>query len=53
MKAMIRIAIMLAVLLTLTLAVTAKNFPTQEPMGGELFGHSVKNLGNGLYVFRW
>lgn len=29
------------------------NFPTQEPMGGEAFGHSVKNLGSGLYVFRW
>jgi len=31
----------------------AANFPTQEPMGGEPFGHSVKNIGNGLYVFRW
>jgi len=29
------------------------NFPTQEPMGGQAFGHSVKNIGNGLYVFRW
>lgn len=26
---------------------------TQEPIGGEPSGHSVKNLGNGLYVFRW
>lgn len=31
----------------------AGNFPTQEPMGGEPFGHSVKNIGDGLYVFRW
>ncbi len=31
----------------------ATTFPIQEPMGGEAFGHSVKNLGNGLYVFRW
>ena len=32
---------------------TAANFSTEEPMGGEPFGHSVKNIGNGLYVFRW
>lgn len=31
----------------------AANMPTQEPMGGQEFGHSVKNIGNGLYVFRW
>ncbi|MCW8917194.1 MAG: MBL fold metallo-hydrolase [Gammaproteobacteria bacterium] len=31
----------------------AANRPTQEPMGGQEFGHSVKNIGNGLYVFRW
>jgi len=29
------------------------DFPTQAPMGGKAFGHSVKNIGNGLYVFRW
>ena len=32
---------------------TAEEFPTQEPMGGEPFGHSVKNISDGLYVFRW
>ena len=26
---------------------------TQDPMGGDEFGHSVKSLGKGLYVFRW
>lgn len=31
----------------------AGNFPTKEPMGGEPFGHSVKSIGDGLYVFRW
>lgn len=31
----------------------ASNLPTQEPMGGKPFGHSVKNIGDGLYVFRW
>lgn len=29
------------------------DLPTQEPMGGKPFGHSVKNIGDGLYVFRW
>lgn len=53
MKAMIRTVMVLAVLLTSTIAIAAQYFPTQEPMGGEPFGHSVKNLGNGLYVFRW
>ncbi len=31
----------------------AENLPLNEPMGGEPFGHSVKEIGNGLYVFRW
>lgn len=31
----------------------AANMPTNEPMGGKAFGHSVKNIGDGLYVFRW
>lgn len=31
----------------------ADDVPTQEPMGGEAFGHSVKHIGDGLYVFRW
>ena len=29
------------------------SFPTTTPMGGEDFGHSVTDLGDGLYVFRW
>jgi hypothetical protein len=39
--------------LLISSAATAANFPTQEPMGGEPFGHSVKNIDDGLYVFRW
>ncbi|RTQ98355.1 MBL fold metallo-hydrolase [Halomonas nitroreducens] len=31
----------------------SNSFPTQEPMGGQAFGHSVKEIGDGLYVFRW
>ena len=40
-------------LLIPTLASAASSFPTQEPMGGEPFGHSVKKIGDGVYVFRW
>jgi len=53
MQPIIKIAMMLAVLLASTLAVSAAKLPTQEPIGGKPFGHSVKSLGNGLYVFRW
>jgi len=32
----------------------AQDLPTQEPIGGETFGHSVKKISDdGLYVFRW
>lgn len=39
--------------LLLSSLATASTFPTQEPMGGKAFGHSVKNIGDGIYVFRW
>jgi glyoxylase-like metal-dependent hydrolase (beta-lactamase superfamily II) len=39
--------------LLISSTVMAGNFPTQEPMGGKPFGTSVKEIGNGLYVFRW
>jgi len=45
--------VMLVLLLTSTSVMAASNFPTKEPVGGKPFGHSVTNLGNGLYVFRW
>ena len=31
----------------------AQDLPTQEPIGGETFGHSVKKISDDLYVFRW
>jgi len=44
----------LAVGLLLAITATAESkFPTQEPVGGQAFGHSVTDLGDGLYVFRW
>ncbi len=34
-------------------ALAKQSFPTDTPMGGAPFGHSVSEIGNGLYVFRW
>lgn len=48
LKAAMALGIFLA-----TTVMAADKFPTQEPMGGETFGHSVTSLGKGLYVFRW
>lgn len=53
MKQLFRVVPMLAMLLASSFTASAATFPTKEPMGGETFGHSVKSLGNGLYVFRW
>lgn len=53
MKSLVRSAILLFGLLVSTLSFAAQEFPLTEPMGGKPFGHSVKNLGDGLYVFRW
>lgn len=43
------------VIVFLSINVTyAQDLPTQEPIGGETFGHSVKKISDdGLYVFRW
>lgn len=46
-------SLLLVGLLLFTQPAIAQEFPTKEPMGGEVWGHSVKGLGNGLYVFRW
>ena len=45
--------VLLFVLLIPTLGSASSSYPTQEPMGGEPFGHSVKKIDDGLYVFRW
>ncbi|MEE4188102.1 MAG: hypothetical protein V2I76_06610 [Roseobacter sp.] len=39
--------------LLISSTVMAGSFPTQEAMGGKPFGTSVKEIGNGIYVFRW
>ena len=53
MKRLLVHSLMIVGLLFSAAAATASDFPTREPMGGKPFGHSVKALGNGLYVFRW
>ena len=53
MKTLIKTMVILVLFLTSTSVMAASNFPTKEPVGGKPFGHSVKNIGNGLYMFRW
>jgi len=50
-----RLFIQSAFLVSLLLSsmATASTFPTKEPVGGKTFGHTVTNIGDGLYVFRW
>ena len=40
-------------LLFTSLAIAEQKFPIDEPVGGETWGHSVSEIGDGLYVFRW
>lgn len=53
MRHRLRLAMTVLLLLTPTFALAEQDFSTKEPMGGEEFGHSVKAIGNGVYVFRW
>ncbi|MCU7852752.1 MAG: MBL fold metallo-hydrolase [Candidatus Thiodiazotropha sp. (ex Monitilora ramsayi)] len=39
--------------LWLSTASAAEAFPTEEPMEGKPFGQSVKQVSDGVYVFRW
>ena len=47
-----KIIVIISFSLSLSLVV-AKDFPLKQPMGGQTFGHSVKNISEGIYVFRW
>lgn len=53
MKTTMRAAILFIGLIMSSIAFASNKLPTQDPMGGQDFGHSVKHIGNGLYVFRW
>ncbi len=35
------------------LVIASPKYPIHEPMGGQEFGHSVKQVSEGVYVFRW
>lgn len=47
------IRLMIIAMVLFSASTFASNPSLQEPMGGEKFGHSVKQVGDGLYVFRW
>lgn len=49
----IRTSFLVLGLLITSLALAEHKFPTEEPVGGETWGHSVTEIGDGLYVFRW
>lgn len=53
MRTFLNLVILIVGLSLSTLAYADQQFPTDKPVGGEPFGHSVTNLGDGLYVFRW
>lgn len=53
MRTSLSSAILILGLSLSTLAYADQKLPTDEPVGGEPFGHSVTTLGNGVYVFRW
>jgi len=53
MRTLINSLILIVGLSLSTLTFAVQDFPTDEPVGGEAFGHSLTPLGNGVYVFRW
>ena len=53
MSKFLKSAMLIVGLLFSTQACASQKFPTDKPVGGEPFGHSVTTLGNGVYVFRW
>lgn len=53
MKIIILVSLSLCFLQFPSLSFGKSDFPTKSPMGGKTFGTSVKEIGNGVYVFRW
>lgn len=49
----IRSAFLALGLIAAAVAIAEQDFPVDTPVGGEPFGHSVTEIGDGLYVFRW
>jgi len=53
MTKLIRSAFLILGLLITSMSIAEHKFPIDQPVGGEPFGHSVTEIGDGLYVFRW
>lgn len=53
MSHLLRIILIIVAISLSTAASAAPKFPIDEPMGGQTFGHSVTEIGDGIYVFRW
>ena len=49
----IRNTFLILALLVTSLAFAESKFHIDKPVGGEPFGHSITEIGDGLYVFRW
>lgn len=49
------IGLLLSVMAVAQTATSSQTFEAaiNDPIGGETWGHSVKPIGNGIYVFRW
>ncbi|MCG7927768.1 MAG: MBL fold metallo-hydrolase [Candidatus Thiodiazotropha taylori] len=46
-------SILIAAVWFSTTSTANDKFPLNEPMGGKAFGNSVKQISDGVYVFRW
>ena len=53
MKKIARFIILISGLLISATASAQTTAQNNDPMGGEEWGHSVKNIADGVYVFRW
>ena len=53
MNKVLQQTVLLIGLMLSTLVVASPKYPIHEPIGGETFGHSVKQVSDGVYVFRW
>lgn len=53
MKKMIQQTVLVIGLMLSALVMASPKYPIDEPMGGTQFGHSVKEVSEGVYVFRW
>ena len=53
MKRIVRFIVLMSGLIFSSVASAESTPPVNDPMGGKEWGHSVKQIGEGLYVFRW